>query len=189
MNRIVLFALPFTLLACNENASLTEKTDTVEVKTVTVPVDPAVQKLNDLKNLSPLGLDELTAWLPAQVTGLKRTNLSMSNNVGYGEAYADYEKNRKTDMRISVYDCAGESGANLYNRTYASKLQASQDTTDGYTKVVDFRGGKAIEHFEKSTNLSSFTFMGNERIMVTITGRNFEPAALKEAAEGLQKKS
>lgn len=178
--------------ACNSEPKITQKDETAnnaKVKSVAAPVDPQAQKMEALKALSPLGLDELSAWLPTQLNGSKRSNLTMSSDMGYAVAHADYEKNSKTDMRVTVYDCAGEAGAEKYKTVFVNKMKDQQENDEGYTKTIDFMSGKAVEHYEKKNKLTTLTYMANDRILVVVSARNFEPEAVREAAEKIGKKS
>ena len=193
MKRVLLMALSaaFLLAACNSNspAKTEEATKEAHVKSAATPPDPLTQKMDELQALSPLGLDELSAWLPNQFNGIKRSNLSMNNDLGYALAHGDYEKNNKTDMRVTVYDCSGQAGADLYKATYADKLKEQSENEDGYTKVIDFMGEKAIEHHEKKNKVTTLTYLANNRILVVVSARNFEPEKVREAAEKLGSKS
>ncbi len=188
---IILSASVF-FAACNSEPKITQKDETAndaKVKSVAAPVDPLVQKMEELTTLSPIGLDELSAWLPSQLNGSKRSNLTMSSDMGYAVAHADYEKNSKTDMRVTVYDCAGEAGAEKYKTVLVNKMKDQQENEEGYTKTIDFMGAKAIEHYEKKNKLTTLTYLANDRILVVVSARNFEPEAVRETAERIGKKS
>jgi len=175
-------------VACNSDTKTTRTNETAndaKVKSVTAPVDPETQKVEELEKLTPVGLDELTPWLPDELNGIKRSNLTMSTDRGYAVAHADYEKNSKTDMRVTVYDCAGEAGANLYKVTYANKMNQLQESGEGYTKTTNFMGEKAIEHHEINNNITTLTYLANNHILVVVSARNFDPEKVKEAAQKL----
>jgi hypothetical protein len=177
--------------ACNSDTKLSQKDESAnnaKVKSMAVPVDPIAQKIEELKALKPIGLDELSAWLPLQLNGIKRSNLTMSSDMGYVVAHGDYEKNNKTDMRVTVYDCAGEAGADMYKTAYANKLKELRETEEGYIKTVDFMGSKAIERHEKKNKVTTFTYLAGNRILVVVSARNFEPEKVREAAENIGKK-
>lgn len=130
MKRTLLIALPVSIIfaACNSDTK-TAKEDTTktQVKGVTTPPDPVSQKIDELKGMSTIGLNQLSAWLPDQLNGIKRSNLSMNSDMGYEVAHADYEKNSKTDMRVTVYDCAGQAGADLYKTNYVDRLKVPEE--------------------------------------------------------------
>jgi hypothetical protein len=191
MKRALLHLLlpSFLFTSCNSDTNTVQKDESAKdtkVKAAAV-VDPVTQKTEELKQLKPIGLDELSAWLPTVLNGIKRSNLTMSSDMGYTVAHADYEKNSKTDMRVTVYDCAGTSGAALYKTNYAGKFKDVQDE-DGYTKTVNLSNGRAIEHHETKNKVTSLSFMTNDRILVVLSARNFEPEKVRAAAESLMSK-
>lgn len=193
MKRVLLFILSATVVwaACNSETvrKKDESANETKVKSMATPVDPVAQKIIELKRLTPVGLEELPAWLPNALNGIKRTNLTMSSDMGYAVAHADYDKNNKTNMRVTVYDCAGQTGAALYKSTFADKLKEAQETEEGYTKTIDFMGGKAIEHHEKKNKVTTLTFMADNRTLVVLSARSFEPEVVRQGAEKIVKKS
>ena len=190
MKRALLLLLPFFFFtSCNSDTKTVKNDESVndaKVKAAAV-VDPVAQKIEELKGLKPIGLDELSAWLPATLAGIKRSNLTMSSDMGYAVAHADYEKNSKTDMRLTVYDCAGASGSDLYKTNYLGKMKDVQND-EGYTKTVEFPGGKAIEHHEEKNKVTTLSFITDGRILVVLSARNFEPEKVREVAQSLKSK-
>ena len=193
MKKLLLLVLSASLLAaCNSDDKTVQKSETAneaKVKSAATPVDPVAEKIAALKALPSIGLDELSAWLPSQLNDIKRGNLTMSSNMGYAVAHADYDKNNKTNMRVTAYDCAGDNGADLYQTIYLKKMKDVQESEDGYTKAIDFMGGKAVEHYEKQNKITTLTYMANNRILVVVSARNFEPEQVREAAEKLGTKA
>ena len=193
MKKILLIVLSSSVFAaCNSGDKTVQKSETAneaKVKSAATPADPTAEKIATLKALSPVGLDELSAWLPSQLNGIKRNNLTMSSNMGYAIAHADYDKNSKTNMRVTVYDCAGSAGADLYKNIYLNKLKNNQEGEEDYTKTIDFMGGKAAEHHEKQNKITTLTYMANNRILVVVSARNFEPEQVREAAQKLGTKA
>ena len=50
-------------------------------------------------------------------------------------------------------------------------------------------GGKAVEDYKKYNNSYSLTFTANDRLLVTLQGRNVSLDQLKEAAKALNLKA
>ncbi|MES2881629.1 MAG: hypothetical protein V4676_05730 [Bacteroidota bacterium] len=185
-----LFTLAITIACSNNNktSATNEATDSATKKAADKTVDPAQAKTETLTSTTPMDLDELKDYLPTQLEGMKRNNFSMSSSMGYATAHADYEKNKRTDVRVVLYDCAGEAGAALYNSTYAAKMNVPTDSSSkGYNKNIVLLGNKAIEHFDKVANATTLTFMVNERLMAVLTGRNIPAETLEKAAEQIKK--
>jgi len=191
MKRVFLIVLLASLAVYSCNSDNQKKNPPVadaKIKSVAAPQDAVTTKTEELKKSTPVGLDQLSSWLPGELNGIKRSNLTMSSDMGYAVAHADYEKNNKTDIRVTVYDCSGETGANLYKTTYASKLKESQETEDSYTKTIDFMGGKAVEHHEKKNKVTTLTYMASNQILLVVSARNLDPETVREAAQKLGNK-
>jgi hypothetical protein len=181
MKRILPIILTMVVLfvACNPSVKteqISETTNQAKVKSVvSTPTDPLVVKMQELGSLQPLGLDELAALLPQSLNGIRRSGLTMNNNMGYATAHADYEKNNRTDMRVTLYDCSGTSGLAWFRANYASKLK------DG-SKLIELNGEKAIEEYDNQSKVTSITYLTRGRILVNISSRNMDPEKVKEAA-------
>ena len=171
-----------------KNDDGTTTTTSVDVKGMTTDTDEMTKKTEELKKLTPLTLDQLKALLPEEVNGMKRTNFNANSAMGYAIAEGEYQQDENTSLKLVIYDCAGEAGAGWYSLTYWGAMNFQQESDKEYTKTIDFKGVKAIENFKKESKESSLTYVANERLLVVLTGRNMEPAALKEAAEKLNLK-
>lgn len=168
----------------NEDGSTT--TTTVDVQKLTEASDKSQQKAEELKKLTPLGLDQLKALLPEALNGMKRTTYNASSTMGYAVAEASYQKDDNSELRIMVYDCAGEAGSAFYTMTYWGAMNFQQESDKEYTKTVDFKGVKAIENYKKEANESSLTYVSNDRLLVVLNGNNISPDDLKGAAKELE---
>ena len=146
MNRVLLTGMivMLILISCSDKKTNTSETlPEPQVKTV-AQVDPVAQKLEFLKMAEPTDMGVLQNMMPEEMAGIKRNKLSMNSNLGYGIVRADYEKNSKTQVHLVMYDCTGAEGANLYKSSYLDYLNKSDANTEGYTKTIDFLGGKAM---------------------------------------------
>ena len=185
------------LIACNndkkvkyteKNADGTTTTTSVDASSVKDNTDEMNKKIEELKKLPPLTLDQLKALLPEEVNGIKRTNFNANSSMGFSLAEGEYQKDDTTDIKIALYDCAGESGSSIYSLNYWTKMNIQQESSNGYTKTIDFNGGKAVESYEKNNNESTLTYVANDRLLVVLTGRNISADDLKSAAKNLNLK-
>ena len=192
-------ATAFLLSACgnakvkdahkNEDGTTTTTTyDMNSLKKMQEGTDEMTKKTEELKKLTPLTLDQLKALLPETLAGIKRTNFNANSAAGYATVEGEYRKDDSTNLKVMIYDCAGEAGASFYTLTYWSAMNFQQESEKEYTKTIDFKGGKAIENYKKDQKESSLTYVANDRLLVAITGDNMEPSALKEAAQSLDLK-
>ncbi len=183
MKRVLLFLIMIvpTIFSCSDDKKVEKQLPPEPQVKSAVQVDPKVQKLEELKKATATGLDALQNMLPAEMSGIKRSKFSMTSNLGYATAQADYEKNSKTYIHLALYDCAGEQGAAMYNNSYLSSLDKNEQNDAGYTKTIEMNGGKAIEKYEAATKVTTISFLGNGQILVVVAGKNIPAETLKEA--------
>lgn len=202
MKSLLLFTLTFLVVfsSCNNDKKFTTETKNPDGTTTkqTVNIDPEdmketgdemQKKMEELKKLTPLSTDQLKATLPAEVNGWARTNFNANAMAGYAYAEGEYKKDDTTDVKIAIYDCAGETGSAMYGLNYWTKMSFQQESSNGYTKTIDFNGAKAVETWDSNMNQSQLTYVVNDRLLVTITGHNVKADDLKAAAEKLNIKA
>ena len=180
-------ALLFSSCSSDNKAEKKEVAAEPQVKSA-VKIDPREQQLEIMKNASTTGLDELQKMLPASLAEIKRSKFSMTSNLGYATAQADYEKNSKTYIHLVLYDCAGAQGADLYNKSFLSDLDKSIDNEAGYTKTIALGSGKAIEKYEAATKVTTISFLANDKILFVLAGKNIPAETLKDAIHNMNVK-
>jgi hypothetical protein len=171
-----------------KNADGTTTTTSVDVKSMTTASEGMEKKIEELKKLAPLTLDQLKALLPAELNGIKQSNYNSSAMMGFSLISADYKKDDTSTLKVAIYDCAGEAGASWYAATYWTKMNYQQESSTEYTKTIDLMGAKAVENYNKENNNSTLTYVANDRLLVVLTGENMKPEELKEAAQKLNLK-
>lgn len=169
----------------SEDGTTTTTYDMKDLKKMAEGTDEMTKKTEELKALKPLTLDRLKTLLPGELAGIKRTACHASSAMGYAMVEGDYRKDDTTEVKVMIYDCAGEAGAGWYTLTYWGALNYQQESDKEYTKTVDFNGGRAVENYNKDDRESSLTYTASDRLLVLLRGRNLEPAALKQAAQDL----
>ena len=192
-----LLAVSLLVSACknNKKVSVTDKnedgtttTTTVDMNNVADNTDEMNKKMEELKKLTPLTLDQLKALLPEELNGMKRKEFNTSSALGYAFGQAKYEKDDTTSMDLTIYDCAGEAGAGIYGLNYWTKMNMQSESSNGYTKTIDLNGTKAVESYEKGNNQYTLTYTANERLLVVLMGRNTDADALRSVAKNLNLK-
>jgi hypothetical protein len=181
------------LAACNNNKKTVEATSDDGKEKVTVNVnqmdkvsEEMQKQAEELQKLPPLSLDELKALLPEQVMGAKRSNFQATSATGTGLATAEYSLNDSTNIQVNIWDCGGPAGAGIYSTQYLGMFNFQSESDNEYTKTIDFKGGKAIEHCQKDNSNCTLTYFTGKRFMVTLEGRNVHPDGLKQAADELK---
>ncbi len=197
MKKIYHLLLPAILVisSCNNDknkVTTTEKNDDgtvtkteVDVKGLSTKADEMTAKMEALKTMKPLTIEEMRALLPETFDGVKQSNYNASATMGYTIVGVEYEKDSKNQLKVQLYDCAGEMGSAFYASAFWTSMNFQQENDEGYTKTVDFMNGRAIEAYKKERNESTLTYVVGDRLMVILEGKNMNPEELKAAAQKL----
>ena len=167
------------VLACNNNkkpgVTVTSEdgktTATINTNELSKTADAFQKKAEELQKLSPYTLDQMKAMLPEELAGTRRSKFSANSAMGAAFAEADYKINDSTDLELKIFDCAGQAGAGIYSMQYLGMMNFESESDDEYTKSVDFKGGKAIEHLNKRNNRATLTYLAGDRLLVTLEGK------------------
>ncbi len=186
------------LTACNNDKKVTHTETSDDGTTTTTSVDlgemegnadEMTQKMESLKKLKPLSLDQLKTLLPEEINGTKRSSFNANSTMGFAMGEATYQKeNEDRELKLSIFDCAGEAGSGIYGMSYWTQMNMQQESDDGYVKTVNFNGDKAVETFKKGSNEASLTYVVNERLLVTLSGYNMSADEVKAIGENLKLK-
>ena len=183
------------LLACNNNkkpgVTVTSEdgktTTTINTSDLAQASDAFQKKTEELQKLAPYTLDQMKAMLPEELAGAKRSKFSAHSAMGTAFAEADY-KNENTDVELKIFDCAGQAGAGIYNMQYLGMMNFESESDNEYTKSIEFKGGKAIEHLDKRSNRATLTYVAGDRLLVILEGKNTGIDILKKVAGELNLK-
>lgn len=192
-NLILLLSISMLFFACKDNPIVKKakkaKENVVNTKNI---IKESTNMQDDIKELSattPLTNEEMKAWLPAELSGMKRTSfktgeMGMMNIASVEATYATADKSKS--FKIEVIDGAGEMGAMT---TMSLRMAFSQDfeeeTEEKTRKTVTKNGVKAIEEYYKKRNKSVIQFMQNKRFYMKATGENMEMKELWDLIEDI----
>ena len=193
MKNLLLVAMVLSLLfACDNPVSKKIK----ETKQQVTNSTKAVKELNniqedieELKVLEPLTNEELKAWLPDEINGMKRISykagqMGMVQIASVEAVYANEDKSKK--FKVEVIDGAGEMGSAA---TAAMRMMFAMDFEEEdenkIRRTVKKDGNKAIEEYRKNNNRSSIELMEGNRFYIKITGTNMDLSETWEAIDEL----
>ena len=182
MKNLLLAAMVLSMLfACDNPVSKKIK----EAKEQVTNTTKAVKELNNIQEdieelqvLESLTNEELKAWLPDEVNGMKRISYKAGQmgmmQISSAEAvYANEDKSKK--FKIEIIDGAGEMGATA---TAAMRMMFTMDFEEEdenkTRRSVKKNGNKAIEEYRKNNNRSSIEFMEGNRFYIKTTGTNMD---------------
>jgi len=198
MKRVILCLVIVTvsITACKDKSktmTLTSKDGkskvSVDVNSAAAVSDDMQKKVEELKKLTPLTTDQLKMMLPEQVMGMKRTSFNANSMMGFASAEARYKnENDDKEVELNIFDCAGEAGAGVYSLSYWTKMSMQSESDNGYTKTVDFNGGKAVETYDKGSDRYELTYVASDLLLVAVKGEKTGLDAVKQAAQGLNLK-
>jgi hypothetical protein len=136
------------------------------------------EDIEELKDIEPLTNDELKAWLPDEVEGMKRISYKAGQTsymqiASIEATYANEDKSKK--FKVQVMDGAGTVGATA---TAGMRMLFSQDfeEEDEYKtrRTTKKNGMKVIEEYHKQNNKSEIQFMQNNRFYIKVNGTNMD---------------
>ena len=120
--------------------------------------------------------------------GMKRSNFSVNSGMGVAFATATYKGDGDKELRVNVWDCAGEAGAGIYGMRYYTLYNFEQSDDNGYQKTIDLNGEKAIEKYTKSNDEYGLTYIAHDRLLVSLEGDKMGLDGVKDAAKNLNLK-
>lgn len=181
-NLIFLLSITLLLFACKDNPVVKKakeaKDNVVNTQKVIKESTKMQDNIKELSEATPLTNDEMKAWLPDEVDGLKRTAfktgaMGMMNIASVEATYATEDKSRS--FKVEVIDGAGEMGAiSTAGLRMAFSMDFEEETETKTRKTVNKNGVKAIEEYDKRRNQSVIQFMQDNRFYIKATGTNME---------------
>lgn len=181
-NYAIALAVFLILAGCKDNPVSKKIQETRDAVTNTTSAVEEINKMQDdiqkLQDKEPLSNEELKAWLPDEVNGMKRISFKAGQagmvNISSIEAtYANDDKSKK--FSINIVDGAGQMGAAA---TAGIRLVLSQEFEEedenGSRKTVNKNGSKAIEEYRSDNNDSKIQLLESNRFYLEATGKNMD---------------
>jgi len=179
--------------ACKDNPIVKKakkaKENVVNTQNIIKESSKIQDDIKELSEVTPLTNEEMKAWLPENIDGMKRTSfktgaMGMMNIASVEATYAAEDKSKS--FKIEVIDGAGEMGAAA---TMGLRLIFSQDfeeeTEEKTRKTVTKNGVKAIEEYNKRNNQSVIQLMQDKRFYIKATGENMKMKELWDLIEDI----
>jgi hypothetical protein len=174
------------LLACKNRNKSSQQAAMATPAEVAETKSDLDKKMEDLQQLSPYTVPQMRALLPAELDGDSAIDAEAYTNMGTGYTRAMYHLSDSTSMEISIFDCGGVAGAGFYNAQFVNQLGNQSDNEKEYTKMIDFKGEKAIVHARKDKSFSSLMYTAAGRLLVTLEGKGIDADKLKDKAGELK---
>lgn len=192
MKKLIILSIGLSILASCSNDKKTEESTSISeaisgVKTLnnlSNSMEDITKKSDELKKMTPLTNDELKLVIPESVMGLKRTSLSVGDNMmKISSADAEYNNEDRTkNVKIGIMDGAGESGSAMIAMMMMGFTSTSEKTTENsFEKMGDFNGVKAkIKETKNQDGINSeISYLVKDRYMVSIESQGYSTDELK----------
>ncbi|QIE59704.1 hypothetical protein G5B37_09045 [Rasiella rasia] len=169
------------VVACDNPVSKKIKETKQNVQNVTKASKEITKMGDDLKELQemePLTNEEMKAWLPESINGMKRTGYKAGQTaylkIASIEATYKNEDKSKT-FKINIIDGAGELGASA---TAGARMMLAMDMEeeDEYKikRTVERDNMRAMEEYKKNSNNTSIQLMHGKRFYLQANGTNMD---------------
>lgn len=146
------------------------------------------ESFNEGKKVTPVDFRELKALLPENIAHLKRTNASgekssaMGINISKAEAdYNDEQGNKSIDVEIT--DLGSVSGLTAFAAYGWYMAEIDKETENGYEKTFMYKGNKAFEKYNNSSQNGEISVLVAKRFIVELNGNNVTMDELKAALD------
>ncbi|AFH50834.1 Hypothetical protein IALB_3131 [Ignavibacterium album JCM 16511] len=146
------------------------------------------ESFNEGKKVNPVDFRDLKALLPEKIANLKRTNASgekssaMGINISKAEAdYNDEQGNKSIDVEIT--DLGSVSGLTAFAAYGWYMADIDKETENGYEKTFMYKGNKAFEKYNNSSQNGEISVLVAKRFIVELNGNNVTMYELKSALD------
>lgn len=135
---------------------------------------------------TPLTNDEIKAFFPETLAGMKRINFAVGQGhmMGVNSGSASYSNEEGKSIELSVMDGAGETGSamiSMYAITLSMEME--EETESGYSKTTKLNGSPATvsqDSYDAWTN-SEITSLVSDRYIVSLDASGLDLKELEKA--------
>ncbi len=142
-------------------------------------------RMNQGQTVEALSPGAIKDYLPAELSGFKRTDASSQRNqmggVDIAVAMGEYEGANGASLSVQVTDAGNLSGPMKMALTSWAMSQYSRETDTGYEKITTYDGHKALEQYDNQTREGTLRVFVANRFVVEVEGRQVTMDAIKQA--------
>jgi len=148
------------------------------------------KKKEELAKLTPMSLEELKALVPESIGGATRSSYESNASMGAVMVNAHYKIDDSTNVKVTIFDCAGNAGSSFYGLQYLTLFRGETDNDREYSKTIDFNGGKGVMTCRKDRKDCTLVYSAgvSDRFLITLDGNNVDGDGLKSFADKLNVK-
>lgn len=191
MKKTIVLLTMLTVLACKKNEEKKEEPglmDAVENINNLSKAGDALKdfekKQEELKKMEPVSNEVLKNVLTENLGDLKRTHFSAGDTsmMGLISAEATYGNDSEKNIKLSLFDGAGETGSSILALTVMALSMNRESIDDTKTKKVEVVNGiRCLTEDDTNPEYinSSITFLHNDRFQIGIEGNKIPLEELK----------
>jgi hypothetical protein len=145
-----------------------------------------LKTMNQGKDVQPVSLDGLKAFLPEALAGMKRTDSDAQHvnmmGINTASANADYQAGSGAGaLELTITDVGNVSGPMRMGLTGWAVAQFDRQTDTGYEKTTTCQGYKAFEEYDRQDQSGGLRAFVAERFVVEVTGDGVTMETIKKA--------
>lgn len=173
---------PFSKLKETTNALKSTGEALKNTKNVLSKADEIKEKVEKLAKIEPLEASKIKSWLPEEIKGFKRTSYKTGDTefMGVTSVEATYKNEENQSFSVKLFDGAGSGAALLSGVFYGYTLNREEETENGYSKIIEKNGYRAIEKMNTRQETAEISFIEADRFHVELGGKGMEPQDLWE---------
>ena len=199
MKKLIMATAVLLLVACSKEEKVQKEesgglsdliSSTKDYSKMSSSMEEVTKNIEKLKNVEPLTNDQLKAFLPEQLLGLKRTELSVGDNsmMNLSTAESKYSDGDKKEIKLEIIDGAGETGSAMVSiMIMGLNVNKEKTTESGFEKSTEINGVKSIVSEDKNGDKiqSKIQTVLKNRYLVTLSADGFSYEELKTALDEL----
>jgi hypothetical protein len=145
----------------------------------------AMGAANGGKKVETVDYKILKDMLPADLSGMKRTDATGEKNSAMGmqisNAEGRYSNDNGASMTIKITDIGSMTGlAGMAGYAWAA-TEIDRESDSGYEKTSNFNGFKSHEKYDKSSKSGDISVLVGNRFVAEVSGNDVDMNAMKDA--------
>jgi hypothetical protein len=145
----------------------------------------AMGAANGGKKVETVDYKILKDMLPADLSGMKRTDATGEKNSAMGmqisNAEGRYSNDNGASMTIKITDIGSMTGlAGMAAYAWAA-TEIDRESDNGYEKTSNFNGFKSHEKYDKSSKSGDISVLVGNRFVAEVSGNDVDMNAMKDA--------
>lgn len=154
-------------------------------------IQESMDKMEQLKDMTPASKEELKSWLPENIGDFKRKAFSIGDqsmaDISSVTGSYKYDGDENKTVEVSVIDGAGAAGG-MFAMVYAAQFNRDfeEEHEDGFSKSMEKDNRKAVVSQDNRFKSAKLEFLEGGRYYVKVKGENMVVEELWDLVSGLK---